>query len=696
MNLLDMRTVIFTYTLSNFICLMVMVILWKQYRARFDGLGFWVADFAMQFTALLLLALRGVMPDFLSMTGSNAMIIGGTILICIGLERFWGMRSAQRHNIILLALFVFAHAYFVLISPNLAMRNFLFTLALLLACFQGAWLMLRRVPPEVRSITRGVGQAFAAFCLVSILRLITELIVPVGSDLFHINVYEVSLLIVYQMLFIVLTFSLFLMVNRRLFTDLEKDIAVRKQAEAALRLTEEKFSKAFQSSPDAIIISRIRDGHFIEVNDGFCRLTGYTRQEALSSSSIALHLWADPQAREKIVSTLQANARLHNFEFDVRTRSGTILKALYSGEIIHLGDEACILSVVRDISEHKRVETITQLRLVLWEFSATHSAYELMQKALDEIEALTGSLIGFYHFVDQDQNTLTLQAWSTRTRNEYCKAEGEGMHYSIGEAGVWVDCVRIKGPVIHNDYLSLPHRKGLPADHAELVRELVVPTMRNDRVVAILGVGNKPSEYNEQDVALVSYMADVVWTIVERKQADEQIRQLNSQLECLAMTDELTGLANRRSFFIQGNEEIKRARRYHTPLTLLMLDIDGFKYVNDTYGHETGDVVLQCIANILQENCREVDLAGRLGGEEFGILLPNTIAADAATLAERLRQAIESQGCSVQDRQMSVTASIGVAAYSEEALNLDALLRKADTAMYLAKHQGRNRVILLD
>jgi diguanylate cyclase (GGDEF)-like protein len=275
-------------------------------------------------------------------------------------------------------------------------------------------------------------------------------------------------------------------------------------------------------------------------------------------------------------------------------------------------------------------------------------------------------------------------------------AKAEDLHYPIGEAGVWVDCVHLKGPVIHNDYLSLPHRKGLPADHAELVRELVVPTMRHDRVVAILGVGNKPSDYDEKDVELVSYMADVVWTIVERKQADEQIRRLNSQLERLAMTDELTGLANRRSFFIQGNEEIKRARRYKTPLTLLMLDIDGFKNVNDTYGHETGDAVLQCIANTLQENCREVDVAGRLGGEEFGILLPNTKAADAATLAERLRQAIESQACSAQGIQMSVTASIGVAAYSEEALNLDALLRRADTAMYQAKRLGRNRVVLPD
>ena len=131
------------------------------------------------------------------------------------------------------------------------------------------------------------------------------------------------------------------------------------------------------------------------------------------------------------------------------------------------------------------------------------------------------------------------------------------MHYPIQEAGVWVDCVHQRKPVIHNDYASLTHRKGLPDGHAEVIRELVVPTMRNGKVVAILGVGNKPTEYDWQDIELVSYIADLVWEIVEQKRAGEQIRHLNIQLEHLAMTDDLTGLANRRAFFIKGTDEIK-------------------------------------------------------------------------------------------------------------------------------------------
>lgn len=696
MNLLDMRTVIFSYAISNLITMIVMIILWKQNHRRFAGLGFWMVDFILQFIALVLLTLRGIVPDFFSMIISNSMIIGGTILLFIGLEIFTGKRGPQLHNYILLIVFIFIHAYFVYIFNSLKIRNILFSFTLLSICLQCVWLLLIRVIPKIRIFTRGLGFVFIVFCLISIIRIVIDMVVPLGNDFFHVNTYDTLLLITYQMLYIVLTFFLILLVNSQLFAEMESDIKIRKQIEASLRLSEEKFSKAFQSSPDAILITRLSNGLFIEVNDGFCQLSGYSREEAFSSSSIGLQLWVNPQDREKIITDLKVNSRIRDAEFDFRQKSGKILKCIYSGEIINLGNEECVLSLVRDISERKRAEKIIQLRLKLWEYAGTHSVKELMQIALDEIEKLTGSLIGFYHFVEEEQNTLTLQAWSTRTRNEFCKAEGEGMHYSIAEAGVWVDCVRQRKPVIHNDYASLPHRKGMPAGHAKLIRELVVPTMRDGHIVSILGVGNKLSDYNEKDIELVAYIADIVWSIVSQKRADEQIHKLNTQLEHLAMTDDLTELANRRFFFIRGSEEIKKARRYHIPLTLIMLDIDSFKQVNDTYGHDAGDAMLQCIAKTLNENIREVDIAVRLGGEEFGILMPNTKTANAVKLAERLRLAIETQNCTIQNRSMHITASVGVATFNKKMLDIDELLRNADAAMYKAKQQGRNRVVLLD
>lgn len=222
----------------------------------------------------------------------------------------------------------------------------------------------------------------------------------------------------------------------------------------------------------------------------------------------------------RLSSTRQSLSQLNaNLEIQVQERTASLSETnrLLEAEMI----------------ERQRAEEIVRLRLRLFEFAAAHSLEALMQYALDEIGQFTDSPIGFYHFVEADQKTLSLRAWSTRTLQEFCTAEGQGMHYSLDAAGVWADCARQRQPVIHNDYATLPasHRKGLPPGHAEVRRELVVPTMRGGQIVAILGVGNKPADYDERDVEMVAYVADIIWNIVESKRAEEALRQYAEQLE---------------------------------------------------------------------------------------------------------------------------------------------------------------------
>lgn len=176
-------------------------------------------------------------------------------------------------------------------------------------------------------------------------------------------------------------------------------------------------------------------------------------------------------------------------------------------------------------------QQILEARLRLIEYSFSHSLGELLQKTLDEAEELTESCIGFYHFLHSDQQMLTLQAWSTRTATMFCKAEGAGSHYPVAQAGVWVDCLLERRPVIHNDYASLAHRKGLPEGHAAVLRELVVPVFRSSRIVSILGVGNKPSDYDQRDIEVVTLLADLAWDIAERKQAEDELHVQTLQLE---------------------------------------------------------------------------------------------------------------------------------------------------------------------
>jgi signal transduction histidine kinase len=185
----------------------------------------------------------------------------------------------------------------------------------------------------------------------------------------------------------------------------------------------------------------------------------------------------------------------------------------------------------QSLIKRERAENIMQARLRLLKFAESHSLEEFTQATLDELEALTTSKIGFYHLVEADQRTLSLQTWSTNTLQHMCTAEGKGQHYDIAEAGVWVDCIHQRRSVIHNNYDALPHRKGMPLGHAPVVRELVVPIFRDSKIVAIIGMGNKPSDYDEWDVEMVSLLGDLSWDITERKRAEEELHRYREELE---------------------------------------------------------------------------------------------------------------------------------------------------------------------
>jgi two-component system, cell cycle sensor histidine kinase and response regulator CckA len=198
--------------------------------------------------------------------------------------------------------------------------------------------------------------------------------------------------------------------------------------------------------------------------------------------------------------------------------------------------EGALLLTFEDRTEAYYAQAILTARTRIGELAAAATLEAILRATLDEAELLTGSCIGFYHFMDQEQEALTLQAWSTRTGRDFCKAEGHGLHYPVSQAGVWVDAVRQGMPVIHNDYLSLPHRKGLPPGHAHVLRELVVPVLRGGRIVALLGVGNKPDPYGPRDVETVQQFADLAWDVAEQKRTEDALRESKARYRSMLRT----------------------------------------------------------------------------------------------------------------------------------------------------------------
>ncbi|HQS44535.1 MAG: hypothetical protein B7Y16_06290, partial [Methylotenera sp. 24-45-7] len=184
------------------------------------------------------------------------------------------------------------------------------------------------------------------------------------------------------------------------------------------------------------------------------------------------------------------------------------------------------------------------------------------------------------------------------------------------------------------------------------------------------------------------YFISQVQDITERK-------FLMDKLSLQARLDYLTNLSNRRHFMEQADAELQRARRYQNPLALLMIDIDHFKTINDNYGHKTGDLVLQKLSAMLIDSLRQVDIVGRIGGEEFAILLPESKLENAVEVAERLRVQVANTKLALESGQLvRFTVSIGVALLDKPDINLDTLFSSADEALYQAKNTGRNRVCI--
>jgi diguanylate cyclase (GGDEF)-like protein len=205
--------------------------------------------------------------------------------------------------------------------------------------------------------------------------------------------------------------------------------------------------------------------------------------------------------------------------------------------------------------------------------------------------------------------------------------------------------------------------------------------------VGVISIARRDREFSTEERELFAYLAGQATLSIENVDLHETVQQQ-------AVTDELTGLFNVRQFHSRLENEIDRAERFGTPLSLVMLDIDKFKSVNDTYGHQQGDRVLVEVARVLRRLSRDVDLPARYGGEEMAVVLPQTDLRGAELGAARMRAAIEGMQIPRLDGGglLPITASFGVASFPAEAADKTALIAAADAALYRAKRGGRNRV----
>ena len=215
---------------------------------------------------------------------------------------------------------------------------------------------------------------------------------------------------------------------------------------------------------------------------------------------------------------------------------------------------------------------------------------------------------------------------------------------------------------------------------------LGVPLILRGETIGVLSAqANSSNAFDPNQIRLVETIAQQTSIAIDNAKLFEKTQKM-------AITDSLTGLYNRRHFYLILNNEIERAKRYQSPLSLIMMDIDHFKLVNDKFGHLTGDEVLQSLSETSKEILRQIDNMFRFGGEEFMIILPETDQAEALNVAERMRSTIAETTIKTKNGNVKITVSIGVSEYGENHPTHNEFIESVDRTMYDAKKAGRNRV----
>ena len=436
---------------------------------------------------------------------------------------------------------------------------------------------------------------------------------------------------------------------------LVKEIAVREKAEAHLKQSEEQLRFVMEGAEQGFWDWDIAAGT-VERNKRWAEMLGCTYEEIKHTTQ----QWTDfiyPDDRERawrsINDVLEGRAASHKAEYRMLHKDGSIRWILDQANVMQRdahGKPTRMSGTHTDITDRKLLE------------AENSESGKRLKTILDNLFTYVALLDT--NGIVQEVNNAPLK------RAGYRREDVVGQYFYDAPWWNYDDKVRAQLKDAING-----------AMHGKSSRYDVVVKMGDD----LVPIDFQIAPVLDSSGRIVNLLPTAV-DITERKHLEDELKRQ-------AHLDYLTGLDNRRSFMEKGQMELSRTQRYDTALSVLMVDIDSFKNINDTYGHQVGDSVLKTLAMTFQAVVRNVDIVGRLGGEEFGIVLPETNIKEAVEVAERLREVIsETEVALPAGLPINFTVSVGVVALTDRNTNIDMLLNEADKALYRAKQSGRNKV----
>ncbi|NTV60999.1 MAG: PAS domain S-box protein [Chlorobiaceae bacterium] len=317
--------------------------------------------------------------------------------------------------------------------------------------------------------------------------------------------------------------------QKELLYSIIHDVTNKIRIEQKLKESEELFRSMFADHCACMLVVDPETGGIVDANQAASDFYGWpiNRLRMMNITDINcasaefvrsdIRQWGTLTHRQVVASHRRADGSVRTVE-------------IYAKKLDIKG-RALIYDIIHDVTERKRLASLATIRVNLLEKVDKMDVEELLRVTLDEIEQVTDSSISFFFYVSKDQDRISLQGVSSNTLAVMSGVRARLDRYRLDKAGVWADCVRERKPVIHNDYSSLSHRKGLPEGHIDIIREMVVPVIRGDRVVAACGIGNRPFDYDMDDAGWINVVADMVWDILERKTAEEEYRKIEKRLQ---------------------------------------------------------------------------------------------------------------------------------------------------------------------
>lgn len=454
---------------------------------------------------------------------------------------------------------------------------------------------------------------------------------------------------------------------------------------------------AFEYCNDPMYVLDFASERFLDVNEAFLELTGYSREEVLGDDFTASRIVArESLPTYSIKRETRAVRARERYEIKLSCKDGEKRPAEVSVRRLNQDGRVLIIGSVKDVSVQKRAQRELWGRIE--ELGLANSRIFALTEKLKRVPELAPRLLNATD--ERELFERATEALCSRDGLAYARVrfyvEHEGMLKAVNTETETRSSRRV--PVDGDHRLARIFRG--EEDIVVNPREAVLPLAGRDAPLGIIEVKFDPREIsvlkgNERTLKgyfdLLGTMSTTLGLLLENLRLNDAIRQQ-------ALTDQLTGVYNRRYFSSRLSEEVQRCTRYGRVMSLMMIDVDLFKEVNDTMGHRQGDIVLANLARLLKMLTREVDTVCRLGGDEFALLLPETQLKDAMKKAESLRQAVQELEFGAAHEGLvppRVTISIGVSTF-RKGRSGEELLRESDDALYAAKRRGRNGVCSVD